>query len=160
MKLSTQEEYGLRCLLQLARQAPAGSLTIADLSRLEGLSQANVAKIMRLLRRAGFVASTRGQSGGYALSRPAEEMPVSQVLTALGGRLYDPGFCERHGGEQGLCLHLSDCSIRPVLIQVQIAIDQVLGKLTLRQLLCSEQEMQARQVPRTFSLPVIEVKSA
>jgi Rrf2 family protein len=160
MKLSTQEEYGLRCLLQLARQGPEASLTIADLARLEGLSGASVAKLMRLLRRAGFVHSTRGQAGGYTLARPAEEVAVSQVLTALGGRLYDTGFCGRHGGEQTHCLHTSDCSIRPVLIQVQIAIDHVLGKLTLRQLLCSEQEMQSRQVPRTFSLPVVEVRTA
>ena len=59
MKLTTQEEYGLRCLLQLARK-DTGSLTIPELSRREGMSPANVAKIMRLLRRAGFVRSTRG----------------------------------------------------------------------------------------------------
>ena len=37
MKLSTQEEYGLRCLLQMGRQGEATSLTIAELARLEGL---------------------------------------------------------------------------------------------------------------------------
>ena len=51
MKLSSQEEYGLRCLLQVARSGE--SLTIAELSRLEGISSPNVAKILRILRRGG-----------------------------------------------------------------------------------------------------------
>jgi Rrf2 family protein len=156
MKLTSQEEYGLRLLLQMARQ-PA-SVTLSDLSRLEGISQPNVAKIMRVLRRSGFVKSTRGKAGGYTLARPAAEVRVSEVLWATGGRLYDAGFCERHPGIIGACAHTGDCSIRPVLMQVQMAIDQVLAKLTLGQLLCSEGEMRAR-APRAFTLPLREVRT-
>ena len=50
MKLSSQEEYGLRCLLQLARAGVGASLTIAEMSEREGISAPNVAKIMRILR--------------------------------------------------------------------------------------------------------------
>jgi len=91
MKLSTQEEYGLRLLLQMARHEEQ-SVTLADLSKREGLSQPNVAKLMRRLRRAGFVKSTRGQAGGYTLARPSVEIRVGEVLNALGGRLYDASF--------------------------------------------------------------------
>ncbi|HWW94152.1 MAG TPA: Rrf2 family transcriptional regulator, partial [Vicinamibacteria bacterium] len=70
MKLSSQEEYGLRCLLQLGREGEGRSLTIAEMSQREGISTPNVAKIMRILRRAGLVLSTRGKSGGYTLARP------------------------------------------------------------------------------------------
>ena len=126
MKLSTQEEYGLRLLVQMARHQER-SLTLSDLSRLEGVSQPNVAKIMRTLRKAGFVTSTRGQAGGYTLARPAAQVRVGDVLSAMGGRLYDAGFCDRHAGVEDSCAHSGDCSIRPVLMQVQLAIDQVLG---------------------------------
>ena len=51
MKLTSQEEYGLRCLLRVGRAAPGASLTIAELSRAEGISEPNVAKMMRVLRR-------------------------------------------------------------------------------------------------------------
>ena len=95
MKLTTQEEYGLRCLLQLARPDVPGSLTIPELGKREGISAANVAKIMRVLRKAGFVRSTRGQSGGYALARAAEQIVVSDVIARLGGPLYDASFCQR-----------------------------------------------------------------
>ena len=158
MKLTTQEEYGLRLLLQMARQQGA-SVTLSDLSRLEGISQPNVAKIMRVLRKAGFVKSTRGKAGGYTLVRAADQVRVSEVLSAMGGRLYDASFCDRHAGIVAACAHTGDCSIRPVLMQVQIAIDQVLGKLTLGQLLCSEGEMRTR-APRAFTLPVVEVRTS
>jgi Rrf2 family protein len=160
MKLSTQEEYGLRCVLQMARRGDDASVTLADLARLEGVSQPNVAKIMRILRRAGFVRSTRGQAGGYTLARPAAEIKVGDVLAAMGGRLYDASFCESHAGAKLSCTHTGDCSIRPVLMQVQIAIDQVLGKLTLGQLLCSEIEMRSRAGPKAIPLSVVEVRTS
>ena len=143
MKLSSQEEYGLRCLLRVGREGTTGSTSISELSRAEGISEPNVAKMMRILRRAGFVTSTRGQSGGYSLSRPAEEIGLGQVLATLGGRLYEPAFCDGHSGLERLCTHMPDCSIRSVWRMVQQAVDQLLGKLTLKDLLKTEPEMNA-----------------
>jgi Rrf2 family protein len=139
MKLSSQEEYGLRCLLQVARSGE--SLTIGELSRLEGISSPNVAKILRILRRGGFLKATRGQAGGYTLARPADQIAVGDVLAVLGGRLFDSGFCDTHSGVSSLCTHLRDCSIRPVLRTIQGAIDSVLGQLTLQSLLCPERDV-------------------
>jgi Rrf2 family protein len=154
MKLSSQEEYGLRCLVQLGRHAGGPVLTIPEISKLEGISVPHVAKIMRALRKAGFVRSTRGQSGGYTLARPALEIAVGEALAALGGRLYDGTFCQRHGGSQRLCTHLSDCSIRPVWKQVQDLVDEVLSRLSLQHLLCSEQVLPAGAGARAAPLPV------
>ena len=150
MKLSSQEEYGLRCLLQVARRGE--SLTIAELSRLEGISSPNVAKILRLLRRGGFLKSTRGQAGGYTLARPADQIAVGDVLAALGGRLFDSDFCETHAGVVTHCTHLRDCSIRPVLRTIQNAIDDVLGRLTVQSLICREREVALG--PRAVLLPM------
>ena len=143
MKLTSQEEYGLRCLLRVGRGGDGASLTIPELARAEGISEPNVAKMMRVLRRAGFVRSTRGQSGGYTLALPAEQIPIGPVLAALGGRLYEPAFCEGHSGLARLCTHMPDCSIRSVWRMVQDAVDSVLGKITLKDLLRSEPEMNA-----------------
>ncbi|MCH8268306.1 MAG: Rrf2 family transcriptional regulator, partial [Acidobacteria bacterium] len=100
MKFSAQEEYGLRCLLQIGRQAEKGSLTIPAISSAEGLSAPYVAKLMRVLRQGGFVQSTRGQVGGYVLSRPPEQIVIGEVLALLGGRFYEPEFCERYPGDE------------------------------------------------------------
>jgi Rrf2 family protein len=154
MKLSSMEEYGLRCLLQLARAGEAASLTIAEMSEREGISAPNVAKIMRVLRRAGLVRSTRGKAGGYTLARPAREVRALDVLAALGGRLFDTGFCDRHAGVSSHCLNTHDCSIRPVLRGLQQAVDQVLGELTLASLVGSEGEVAVTLRPRAVKLPL------
>jgi Rrf2 family protein len=154
MKLSSQEEYGLRCLLQLARVGEGASLTIAEMSEREGISAPNVAKIMRILRRAGLVRSTRGKSGGYTLARPAAQVPTLDALSALGGRLFDTGFCDRHAGVESHCLNTRDCSIRPVLRGLQQAVDHVLGELTLASLLPSESEVTVTLRPKALKLPM------
>jgi Rrf2 family protein len=155
MKLSSLEEYGLRCLLELGRCREGESLTIAEMSRREGISAPNVAKIMRVLRKGGLVNSTRGQSGGYVLARRPVDIAVSDVLAALGGRFYDSTFCDKHKGTAHFCTHLSDCSIRAVLRRVQDAVDHVLSALTLQSLLCTEAEVQTAVVsPRAIPLPI------
>jgi len=154
MKLSSQEEYGLRCLLQIARAGEGASLTIAEVSEGEGISAPNVAKIMRLLRRSGLVRSTRGKAGGYTLARPASDVRVLDILGALGGRLFDSDFCDRHAGLEAACLNTSDCSIRPVLRHIQAAVDQALGELTLQSLLVPEQEVAVAIFPRGVPLRV------
>ncbi|MBK5290969.1 MAG: Rrf2 family transcriptional regulator [Acidobacteriia bacterium] len=160
MKLSSQEEYGLRCLLHLARCAEDGSLTIPEISRAEGLSVPNVAKLMRMLRLGGFVTSVRGQAGGYALSRPAGQVSVASVLELLGGQLFGPQFCERHAGVQDSCSHAVDCSLRVLWTTMQKVMENVLSKTTLQDLLCSEAEMAALLRCRQGDFPMLSKDEA
>ena len=81
MKLTSQEEYGLRCLLRLAREGE--SLTIPKISQKEGISNFYVAKLMRILRRGGLVKSVRGPGGGYRLSRPSPEVRIADIIMAV-----------------------------------------------------------------------------
>jgi Rrf2 family protein len=160
MKLTSFEAYGLRCLLRVGRAGADGSVTISELARSEGISEPNVAKMMRLLRTAGLVQSTRGQAGGYALARPADRINLGEALAALGGRLYEASFCDTHAGAGvgRLCTHMPDCSIRSVWRMVQRAVDDVLEKITLKDLLVPEREMNDWPVPRpgTAVLPTIQ----
>ena len=144
MKLSAQEEYGLRCLLRVASAGEGESLTIPEIGRAEALSIAYVAKLMRILRRGKLVKSVRGQTGGYALARKAENIPVGEVLAALGGRLFEPGFCDQFPGLERLCTHSVDCSIRSLWRAVQSAVDSVLAGITLEDLLQKESDMTAQ----------------
>jgi Rrf2 family protein len=153
MKLSAQEEYGLRCLLQVAREQER-SLTTPELAEREGLTPAHVHKLMRLLRRGGLVRSVRGRKGGYQLARPAEQIDVGAVLAALGGRLYFRDFCGQHKGNARVCVHNSDCSIRAVWMAIDQAVQHALGKTRLSDLLRGEPEMAAwiRSQPEAFRL--------
>ena len=129
MKFSAQEEYGLRCLLEIARAKD--SMTIPEIAKVEGLSQTHVAKLLMILRKDGFISSTRGQAGGYALARPASEINVGEVLACLGGKLYDDEFCSKHAGQMSICQHAVDCSVKSLWQVIQGAVDHVLMDLTL-----------------------------
>jgi len=135
MKFSAQEEYGLRCLVALASQGPGASLTIVEISEREGLTPSHVAKLLSILRKAGFVKSTRGQLGGYVMGLAPEDTLVGLVLETLGGKLYSDGFCERHSGLMAECVHDSDCLMRPLWNSVQNAVDRALEGVTIADLL-------------------------
>lgn len=134
MKFSAQEEYGLRCLLQIARLEQAQSITIVEISKLEGLTQPHVAKLMMILRKEGFITSTRGQTGGYMLARTPEQITVGDVLSALGGKLYDEEFCGKHSGYNSICAHDVECGVRSLWQVIQTAVDNVVYKITIADL--------------------------
>lgn len=142
MKFSSQEEYGLRLLLRIGKDNSGNGMTIPELSQLEGLSESNTAKILRILRLSGFIESSRGQNGGYKLTRNAGEILVGDVLTSLGGKLYESSFCELHAGVENICTNSIDCSLRSLWKTVQTMLDGLLSKITLQDLLGSEQQVE------------------
>jgi len=141
MKFSTQEEYGMRLLLRIAKSDSPNGLTIPEISELEGISVSNAGKILRILRLAGFIESARGQTGGYKLNMPADKIIVSDVMTELGGKLYESGFCDMHAGIENICTNSIDCSIRSLWKTIQTMLDGVLSKITLQDLLGNEEDV-------------------
>jgi Rrf2 family iron-sulfur cluster assembly transcriptional regulator len=152
VRLTAQEEYGLRCLLQVARED--GSLTTPQLAEREGLTPAYVHKLMRMLRGGGLVKSVRGRKGGYQLARPADQITLGAALVSLGGSLYSKEFCGQHKGTARVCVRHEDCSIRAVWMAIDHAVQRALGKTRLSDLLRTEPEMTAwiETQPATFPL--------
>ena len=141
MRINKQDEYGLRILLRIARADEVQGLTIVQLSALEQMSKPYAGKITRILRIAGYIRSTRGQKGGYVLARPAETMFIKDVLIAMGSDLYAPEYCEEHRrGDIKLCTRSVDCSMRSLWKILQISLDDVLDRITLADLIGSEEE--------------------
>jgi Rrf2 family protein len=144
MKVSAQEEYGLRCMVRLARRQMNGSshpLSLAEIARDEGLTVPNVAKMIRRLRRAGLVRSVLGRTGGYTLSRDAAGISIAEILGALGDRLFDSNHCAKFAGDQGVCAHDVDCSIRSLWGVLESLVGKVLDQTMLSELLGGEQRM-------------------
>jgi len=135
MKLSPLEEYGLRCLIQLARrgQTHAQPVTIRQIAEGEGLSTAYVGKLMFLLQRASLVQSTRGVQGGYVLARPAEDLGLDQIFEAL-----DPGtlddVCDKFTGNEDACVHNGACAIKHVWHGLSEHVNEYLRKRSLADL--------------------------
>jgi Rrf2 family protein len=139
MKITAQEEYGIRILIRIARCGDENGLSIPQISEAEGLTPHFVAKLTRQLRLGGFLKSTPGQKGGYVLSRPTSEININEVLKTLGGALFDDKFCATHIGALNLCTNSVDCSARSLWKIIQFTVDQVLNKMTLADL-CGKED--------------------
>ena len=77
MKITAQEEYGLRILLRIASCKDEDGMSIPQLSEAEGISPHYVAKLTRVLRIERFINSTPGYKGGYVLAKPAKEIIIN-----------------------------------------------------------------------------------
>ncbi|MGH0033500.1 MAG: RrF2 family transcriptional regulator [Myxococcota bacterium] len=156
VQLLASEEYGLRCLLQVAWKAPGPEgppLSTQCVAEAEGLSAEYAAKLLRTLRLGGLVTSARGAGGGYRLARPARDISVWDALSVLGGPLYSEGFCRGFAGpgapgggaarpdaacRGGACVHDGDCALRAVWRAVEGALRGVLERVSLDDLRRSE----------------------
>jgi len=137
MKISAQEEYGLRCLVQLAALSGGESLTLNQIAEREGISVANTGKLMWLLSKAGFVLATRGTKGGYTLARPAREIYLSEIIKVLDEDVLSK-HCESYTGVLQTCVHKGDCGIRPVIVGLHEIVEYALSQITLAQLVGEE----------------------
>jgi len=145
MKITSQEEYGLRCLLRLARAEAGHSLTIPEVAAAEGLSVPYVAKLLSVLRHAGLIDSVRGRTGGYRLAKAPGEIGLGSLLLVLGEPLFDePSYCERHAGTAANgnnCVHQDGCSLRALWQTLEHWMRRSLDQITLADLLRREDQI-------------------
>ena len=177
MKFTALEEYGLRCMLQLARKElearqkevlsasgaetlepfASTSITIGEIAELEGLTPEYAGKIFRILAKTKLVESERGRNGGYHLTRPSEQISVSETLAALGGRMFERGLCERYTGDRRFCVHTPDCAIRSLWTEVQWMIDRLLLNTMLSDLISPETAAREKMRNRSEELGLLSV---
>jgi Rrf2 family iron-sulfur cluster assembly transcriptional regulator len=143
VKITSQEEYGLRCILQLAREQAAnsagnlepGAMFVRDIADREGLSVAYVEKILWTLGRSGIVESVRGPKGGYRLTRSSSEISLGEVMRVLGGIPSEQEICSQFTGNQDTCVHHDDCGVRPVWASITDFVHSVFDKVPISALL-------------------------
>jgi len=139
MNLSAQEEYGLRCLVQLARHGGEEPMRIQEIASAEGLSAEYVGKLMGILRKGELVDSTRGASGGYRLRREPALITLWEAIEVLGGPLFPDSFCDSHPGTLRDCVHSPNCSIRGVWRSLNSLLRVALSGITIDDLKRGEQ---------------------
>ena len=99
-----------------------------------------VAKLQECCGLGGFINSNPGNIGGYTLAKPANEIIISDLLKALGGSLFDAGFCGLHSGNIKFCTNSVDCSSRSLWQLIQLTVDRLLHQITLQDLVGNEEE--------------------
>ena len=134
MKITALEEYGLRCMVQLARDGSGNPLSAREIADAEGLTVEYVTQILVRLRHAGLVRSVRGSRGGFHLTGPPEALTMGDVSRALGEPLVER-LCASYTGTRSACVHEGgDCAILDFWSDIAGKVHAVLDGYTLRDL--------------------------
>jgi Rrf2 family protein len=87
MKLSRTVSYAVRATLQLAQSDPDTPVPCSKLASEGGMPERFLLQILRILVTHGILRSTRGVEGGYALTKPADQISLLDVIEAIDGPL-------------------------------------------------------------------------
>ncbi|MEX0977993.1 MAG: Rrf2 family transcriptional regulator [Pirellulales bacterium] len=87
MKVSAKTEYACLAMLELAAHWGSGEpVRIRAIAEEHGIPPRFLVQILLQLKGAGFVASTRGASGGYQLVKPPENVTLGEVMAVIEGQ--------------------------------------------------------------------------
>ena len=154
MKFSTRARYGLRALIDLGMYSEAESVSLQSIADRQGISMGYLEQLMALLKKAGYVKSSRGACGGYRLALPASEISVGDVLRVLEGSL-EAAACP--GIENDGTCHGSDvCVAKFVWKRINDSITNAVDTLMLGQLIdesrrVHEEKMESLNTKETVS---------
>jgi Rrf2 family protein len=152
MRISSLEEYGLRCMMALARIGQDGQLSIPEIAKSEGLSIPYASKLLSILRKAKLVTAVRGRGGGFCISRSAAEVTFLDVILALGGPMIDPDHCNRFSGNEEECVHIDDCSVHSFFNSLAGFVEDMLSRTSLQDMLDREKAAMSEKIITPDSL--------
>ena len=135
MKVSTRGDYASRALLSLALHDDTGPTSVRDIAERTGLPQPYLEQILLALKGAGLVTSKRGVGGGYVLARPAAEITLGQIVSAVDGPITAGDFGEPH--QNGACDHEGQCVLLGVWADVGKTMRQYLDSYTLEDMVAA-----------------------
>jgi len=130
LRLTKKADYGLMALKYLAEQPDAGARSAKDIAEAYHIPPPLLAKILQTLAKAGLLVSHAGTNGGYALSRPAQEISAFEVIRAIDGPLFITSCITIHG----TCDLAGHCTIKEPLRKVNDSIKELLSSIRLSDL--------------------------
>src|SRR6266849_10494955 len=119
--VSTRGEYGMRLMVDLARNYGNGSTSLHAVAEREQLPEAYLEQLVAVLRRAGLVNGKRGAGGGYTLAREPAQITAGDVVRALEGPI-EPQICTAEGDPIVNCVREQDCGTRAIWHKLQATI--------------------------------------
>ncbi len=100
MKLSTKARHAITAMMDLAINDNVRPVTLAEISKCQGISLSYLEQLFAKLRKHGLVVGVRGPGGGYKLSRTPGEISVAQIITAIDE--YRPRQVQDYTADQSL----------------------------------------------------------
>jgi Rrf2 family protein len=134
MKISARDEYACSAVLELALNYDAESpVRVQDIAERQGIPMKFLFQIMQILKRVDIVRSRRGTEGGYTLSRAPGQITVGDVLRAVSGPFVQLS-CLDSGNFADDCGKQTTCQFKPIWVDVDRAIGNVLNNITFEEL--------------------------
>jgi len=87
MRLSTRSEYACLALIDLAEGAGEGFIHVEDIARRKVIPKKYLEQILLTLKHARYVASRRGASGGFRLTKEPARVSVAEIIRLMDGAL-------------------------------------------------------------------------
>jgi len=129
IRFSKLTDYALMVASELARDAGVIA-SAAQLAGRTGVELSTVAKVLKLLAKAGVVESARGASGGYRLRVAADRLSVASVVEAMEGPLGVTGCV----AVPGSCAHEGNCGLSDPMRKISRVIEAALRAVSLQSL--------------------------
>ncbi|MBN2866511.1 MAG: Fe-S cluster assembly transcription factor [Thiotrichales bacterium] len=130
MKLTSKGRYAVTAMIDIALNQNKGPITLSLISERQGISLSYLEQLFAKLKRAELVSSARGPGGGYRLSRPANEVTVSQIIHAV-----DEVIDARKCGGKANCHKGDECLSHELWTDLSDLIDTFLKSITLQTLI-------------------------
>ena len=138
MNFSAKAEYGVRLMIELGRHDGGEAVSLKAIAEAESLPLAYLEHVVAQLKAAQLVVSSRGAHGGYKLARPAKEIDMAQVVTALEGQIAPMDCFGGDAARHVACSHEIDhgrgCATKLLWTRVQGGVLKALQKTTLAEL--------------------------
>lgn len=130
MQLTRAADYGVRVMIHMATLPAHQRTRLPALARATGAPESFLSKVLQALCRAGFLASRRGQAGGFEMLPAGHQASVRTVIEAIEGPIC-LNLCLVHGAS---CSRKSTCPAHPVWVRAQGAMLGVLNTATVADL--------------------------
>ncbi|MBK1721591.1 Fe-S cluster assembly transcriptional regulator IscR [Thiocystis violacea] len=150
MRLTTKGRYAVTAMLDLAIHQGKGPIALADIAQRQGISLSYLEQLFAKLRKRSLVTSVRGPGGGYNLARPAVDIHVAEVITAVDESV-DTTRC---GGAHN-CQNDGPCLTHDLWHDLSDRIYEHLNKIDLQQLV-DKRDASGKRPPTTCA--AIDVK--
>lgn len=129
MKITKKGEYALKALLALSLTYGERTLNLREIAKQEKIPYKFLEQIMILLKKVGFVQSTQGKYGGYALARSPKSITLGEIIRAVEGPLSPIGTVAEI--KKRIQAETEHPGLYVALLEVRDAVAEILDKKTL-----------------------------
>ena len=136
MLITRRTDYAIRIMRTIAENESGRPISVREIAERDTVPYQFARRITYDLANAGLVKVTRGARGGADLARPADKIPLLDIIVVGQG----VPICSRCSAGNGWCENEDSCSVKTALEELDVIVTDYLRDLTLDRVTRSEDE--------------------